>query len=309
MTCILSYNILIGGTNRVEYLMKIIRSVGANVVGLVEAIDEQVIKDLATQLGMQYCLSGHTRDKSGGQGAVLSHFPIIDVKIHTNAIITKQPLLEVCVEEIDGQQLTVFVTHLTADFSSGWIANQVRRREIQEVLRIMAFHRGTKHILMGDFNCLAPGDRLQGSSFLSYITNLDLYYQLQPDISIQAPDLDFVTPSALCFVKPFLAVVPKSKLLSALLDSVDAFYAPRGGIDLLIQAGYIDCFRYLHPDKPGFTWPAPIPSGRIDFIFASPELEKTLNTADVIIEGEGIYACQASDHLPLFAAFSHALAE
>lgn len=119
MTRILSYNILAGGTHRIEQLTRIIRSSSSDVVGLVEAKDERVVKELAERLGMQYCLSG----RANGQAAVLSRLPICNVKIHTNAIITKQPLLEVCVEESEGQSLTVFVTHLTADFRKVWVAN------------------------------------------------------------------------------------------------------------------------------------------------------------------------------------------
>ena len=303
MTRILSYNILIGGTHRIEQLSRIIRSSRSDVVGLVEAIDEQVVKELAEHLGMQYRLSGRASNKEGWQGAVLSRLPILDMKIHTNACITKQPLLEVCVEEIDGQPLTVFVTHLTADFGKVWAANKARRREIQELLRIMKSCRGTKHVLMGDFNSLAPGERLKGSAFIRYVAAPDFYHQLKPDPTIQAPDLDFVMPPALRFMKPLLKLVPKSKLFSTMLDAVDACYAPRGGIDLLSQSRYVDCFRSLYPDTKGYTWPAPIPAGRVDFIFASPELAQQLTAAGVIVEGEGIAASQASDHLPIFAEF------
>ena len=309
MTRVLSYNILVGGTHRVEQLIRIIRASKSDVVGLIEAIDEQAVKELAEHLGMQYRLSGRANDEEGWQGAILSRLPILDTKIHIGTILTKQPLLEVCVEETPGQLLTVFVTHLTADFGKGWKANKARRCEVKELLRIMQSCQGTKHVLMGDFNSLAPGERLKGSSFLRYVSEPELYYQLKPDASIQAPNLDFVVPRALHIVKPLLALIPKSKFFSALLDSADAFYAPRGGIDLLNQAGYVDCFRVLHSNKQGFTWPAPIPSGRVDFIFASPELASQLQVADVIVEGEGIFASQASDHLPIFADFCLPVAE
>ncbi len=309
MTRVLSYNILVGGTHRVEQLIKMISANKPSVIGLIEAIDEQIVKKLAEHLGMQYRLSGRAKDEEGWQGAVLSHLPILATKLHTSTILTKQPLLEVCVEESPGQLLTVFVTHLTADFGKGWKANIARRREVRELLRIMQSCRGTKHLLMGDFNSLAPGEHLKGSSFLRYVSEPELYYQLKPDASIQAPNLDFVVPRALRVVKPLLTLIPKSKLLSSLLDSADTFYAPRGGIDLLNRAGYVDCFRALHSNKQGFTWPAPIPSGRVDFIFASSELAPQLIAADVIEEGEGILACQASDHLPIFADFCVPVAE
>lgn len=306
MTRVISYNILGGGTHRVKELGALLQSSRPDIVGLIEAVDEQVVRELATDLGMQYCLSGRGADEEGLQVAVLSHLPLLAVKRHRNTILAKQPLLEVRVEEKHGEWLTVFVTHLTADFAKRGTASKARRQEIQEILRILGHHRGTRHLLMGDFNSLAPRERLKGSFFLQYATKPDLYYQLKPDPSLKAPDLDFVVPSAFHFINPLLKLVPESKVLSVLLDGVDAFYAPSGGIELLQKAGYVDCFRSLYPDQQGFTWPAPLPAGRVDFIFASPELAQGLLAAKVVLEGEGISATQASDHLPVFAEFGTA---
>ena len=38
---------------------------------------------------------------------------------------------------------------------------------------------------------------------------------------------------------------------------------------LVLGAGYVDCFRKLHPPEDGFTLPAPNPSVRLDYVFAS----------------------------------------
>jgi endonuclease/exonuclease/phosphatase family metal-dependent hydrolase len=305
MTRALSYNILVGGKHRVDSLISIIKFCQPDVVGLIEAIDENVVEQLANNLDMEYRLSGRAKDEEGWQGAVLSRFPIISTRIHSNTIITKQPLLEVCIEEHDGQPLTIFVTHLTADFSRFWIANYKRRREVQELLRIMESKQGTKHLLMGDFNSIAPGERLQGSSFLQYVTDPGLYYQLKPDPSIKAPDLNFVLPSALRVVKPLLEMVPRRKTLSTILDASSFLYAPRGGFRLLNKAGYVDCFRAMNPDKEGFTWPAPMPAGRVDFIFASSELAPYLSASGVLTEDDEGSIREGSDHLPIFAEFSY----
>jgi len=65
----------------------------------------------------------------------------------------------------------------------------------------------------------------------------------------------------------------------------------------------VDCFRLLNPGEAGFTWPAPLPAGRVDFIFASPELARTLSASAVVTEGDGVFASQTSDHLPILAEF------
>jgi endonuclease/exonuclease/phosphatase family metal-dependent hydrolase len=304
MVRVLSYNILIGGIHRVDPLTKIIGGHNPDIVGLVEAIDEHVVEELAHNLGMEYRLSGRAEDEEGWQGAILSRLPIIYARIHSSKIITKQPLLEICVEEHDGSPLIVFITHLTAAFSQLWIANHKRRLEVREILSIMKQKRGTKHLLMGDFNSIAPGEQLKGSFFLRYTTDPSLYYQLKPDPTIQAPDLDFVLPRALRSIKPLLELIPRSKILCTMIDGLSFLYAPRGGFDLLNKAGYVDCYRATNAGQKGFTWPVPLPSGRVDFIFASPELAPLLSSSSVVTENDDISVREGSDHLPLVAEFS-----
>src|SRR6266849_3848253 len=105
MTRVLSYNILIGGTGRVDLLKRIIKSKQPDVVGLVEAIDEEVVKTLAENLGMQYRLSGRAQDREGWQAAILSHLPIKQTRIHTSKVLIKQHLLELGLQEANGHEL------------------------------------------------------------------------------------------------------------------------------------------------------------------------------------------------------------
>jgi len=300
---VISYNILVGGTHRIEPLARLLQSRQPDIVGLVEASDEQVVAELAQQLEMSYRLSGRAKDKEGQQAALLTRFPILSTKTYTTAIVTKQPLLEVCLEEPDGNLLTVFVAHQTADFSKVWRSYGKRRCEVREFLRLMGPQRGSPHLLMGDFNSVAPWDRVRGSVLLRYMTDPRLYYHLIASGSQGLPSLNYVLPRLTRFLKPVLRFIPKSSLLGAILDRLDVFYAPRGGIDLLLKAGYVDCFRALHPYEPGCTWPSALPAGRIDFIFASPELAHRLTASEVIGGSEGVAGDQASDHLPVFAAF------
>lgn len=74
----------------------------------------------------------------------------------------------------------------------------------------------------------------------------------------------------------------------------------RRPIGLLLEAGYVDCYRTLHPRTPGFTYPAASPWLRIDYAFASPELAVHLAASDVVTDAE---AQQASDHLPVWVTF------
>jgi len=303
MTRVLSYNILAGGTRRVDRLYAMLKASHADVIGLVEACDEGVVAELARRLGMEYRLSGRIKGQALEQGALLSRLPMLVTRTYRSAVLSKQPLLEVCVEEPDGQPLTVFLAHLTASFSKGWSASLKRRREVAEILHILEAHKGTNHLLMGDFNTIAPGERVRGSRFLRYMVDPDLYYHLVPGAGRGLPSLSYVVPRPLRFLTPLLTAAPRSKALSALFDTVDPLYAPRGGLDLLNKAGYVDCFRALHPCELGCTWPSALPAGRIDYIFASIELAGRLAACAVQMCGCDVSGADASDHLPISAEF------
>ncbi len=315
MTRILSYNILAGGyslraggARRTEQIVTMIRSTQPDVVGVVEAIHPQmtkkplVIEDIAEQLEMQLITANRPKHMHDYQTALLTRLPVLDTQIHMREGITK-PLLEVCVEEADGERLTVFVTHLAAAFYRGWAGNHIRKREVREILNIMAAKRGTPHLLMGDFNSIAPGDRLQASALLDYIVKLDNTRQAYVHDGDGNPYLNFVVPPQLRILNPLLRQVPRSKLLSTLFDAAATLYAPHGSIRLLLEAGYQDCFRLLNPGQQSFTCPSAAPAGRIDYIFASPELAARLANSSVLTGAEGVRGEEASDHLPVFAEF------
>jgi endonuclease/exonuclease/phosphatase family metal-dependent hydrolase len=303
MTRILSYNILAGGKRRVDQLTKIISSAHPDIVGLVEANSLRAVEDLANRLGMQYRISGSPTQSQDWQTALLSHLPIVETHIHFRPDILTKPVLEVCIEEEDGRKLTVFVTHLAAAFYKGRGGDGFRCREVQEILRIMTSKRGTPHLLMGDFNAIAPGDRLKASVLVRYLAEMDLRHSKNPHTAVGHPNLDFVVPEPLRFLNPLLRVIPRSRALCALFDQAGSLYAPRGSIGMLRKAGYIDCFRYTNPHDPGFTCPAAAPAGRIDYIFASPEIAGRLSRCCVVMEGNGLRGDEASDHLPIVAEF------
>ena len=264
MTRILSYNILVGATRRVNQLTSMLCPAQADIIGLVEANDPHVVDTLAERLGMEAVMSARGQHSQDWQVALLTRLPIIYSKTHTHAGLLGKPVLEVCVEEENGRELTVFVTHLSAAFSKRRAGDNIRRREVQEVLHIMAHKQGTPHVLLGDFNSLAPGDMFQASNLLRYLVNIDKYYRKSPASVEGHPYLNFVVPPALRIFNPLLRIIPRIKLLTSMFDCVASVYAPRGTISLLRGAGYVDCFRRANPGVSGFTCPAAAPAGRID---------------------------------------------
>lgn len=319
MTRIVSYNILAGGYSpqengikRTKQISAIIRSAQPELVGIVEAThpqlrqESQVVEEIAKELNMQLIMGGPIAHTGDYQTALLTSLPIVYTKIHPRPGLLNRPLLEVCVEERNGQQLTVFVTHLHAAFYKGWAGNGLREREVEEILRITAPLREQRkpHLIMGDFNSLAPGDSFKASHLLRYLVDLDKKrQQLQLRVSDGNPGLNSVVPSRLHFLSPLLRIIPDYTLLCTLFDAMAAFYAPRGSIRKLLDASYVDCFRRMNPRSWGFTCPAAAPAGRIDFIFADPLLARRLEICHEISEGDGVAGNQASDHLAVAAEF------
>lgn len=75
---------------------------------------------------------------------------------------------------------------------------------------------------------------------------------------------------------------------------------PRPVLQQLVDAGYVDCFRMLHPGRLGYTYPADAPWLRLDYIFASPRIAPWLRACEVV---GGAATARASDHLPIWAVF------
>ncbi len=302
MTRILSYNILVGGTRRIDFIERMIRTVNPDVVGLVEAINPEVVKELARRLGMEYRTNASPDGSWRSSIALLSRLPILRSAVHTGGGVISRPLLEVGLEEESGEKLTVFVNHLTASFSVGRGGDGLRRKEVQEILHVLrATHE--PHVLMGDFNALAPGDRLKASRLLRYLIEVDRRWKKRTPEHFGHPSLDGVVPPQLRLFNPLLRLIPRNRVLSALFDEAGALYAPRASIGLLRAAGYVDCFRYQNPRAWGFTCPAANPAGRIDYLFANPALATRLTACKVVEGNDEVCGKDASDHLPIMADF------
>jgi exodeoxyribonuclease III len=71
-------------------------------------------------------------------------------------------------------------------------------------------------------------------------------------------------------------------------------------IQTVIDAGYCDAFRILHPDDPGMTMPTWDPHVRLDYVFVPQAFRDRLMACEVVDDGD---VAAASDHFPVVADF------
>ena len=163
----LTYNIREGGTGRVDQLAEVIKAANADFVALQEARDPVIVERIATLAG--FAAFGSRRMHSTG---FLSRIPVLDFAWR-HPRRTRHALLEVSLA--DGMP-RVFVLHLRAWFSR-W-SEQQRARELRGLLEgirqqlLREENAFAFHVLAGDFNALAPGERFDPSPMPAWIRGM-----------------------------------------------------------------------------------------------------------------------------------------
>ena len=164
---LLTYNIREGGVGRAEEIAEVIKAANPDVVALQEARVPEVVERIAKIAGFDYFGS-----KLSHSTGFLSRLPVIDHQWR-HPPRTRHAVLEVVL----GDSLPrLFVLHLRAWFSN-WTERQ-RARELRGLLdgiqeqlikeqRAFAFH-----VLAGDFNALAPGEKLDPSPMPRWIRGM-----------------------------------------------------------------------------------------------------------------------------------------
>ena len=146
---LLSYNIRQGGTGREAALAAVIRAAHPDVVVLQEATRPRVIEQLARDTGLAYWGA-----RRGDSLAYLSRQPLDHVewrkpRVSRHAFIQIVPA---------GAAWRIVGVHLSA-VHAAW-TEQRRKYELRALLLTIQQHQHGPHVLVGDFNTLAPGELL-----------------------------------------------------------------------------------------------------------------------------------------------------
>jgi exodeoxyribonuclease-3 len=144
---LLSYNIRFGGLGRENLLAEVIRESAADLAVLQEATEPKVVERLARATGMNFW--------AARPGYSVGFISRIEVSGHEWHPLPRgnRAFLEIT---LAGTAIRVFGIHLSA-VHSNWTERR-RVRELRVLLETIKQHQKGFHVLMGDFNTLAPGE-------------------------------------------------------------------------------------------------------------------------------------------------------
>ena len=240
---LLSYNIRFGGRGRESRLADVIRGVAPDIVVFQEASDPRVIEGLAEATSMPVWAARRAHS--------IGYISRVEIAHHEwhYPVGARHSFMEIV---LAGSESRIFGLHLSARFSK-W-SERRRAREIQALLKGIERHQQGFHVLVGDFNTLAPGELLDVRRMPAWIRAL---------IWISGRDIQ------------------------------------RETIQIMLDANYLDGYRFLYPEDKGYTFPTWDPHLRLDYVFLPATFSKRLTACQVIKEHEN--TLQASDHFPLLA--------
>ncbi len=264
---VLTYNLYFGGTDRVDAIHAVLANVDADVIAFTEADDRGAVETLAERLNMRHVWARGSGDR---HIATLSRFPITEWRIYNKPPLTQAVLetkLVIAPPSPDGNSrqgrgvggvgsITVYNVHLLPYLL---LPFEIRRwQAVGKLLEVIRTQQPGPHLIMGDLNAIAPGDRVRQHKNPARMRGVMM----------------------LQFRLIFRLAIPR-----------------------LLKAGYMDCFRAVHPNDDGFTWMPGNPTTRYDYIMVDSTLASSLRACRVVEEDEIEAVTTASDHFPLLAEF------
>jgi endonuclease/exonuclease/phosphatase family metal-dependent hydrolase len=237
---LLSYNIRHGGVGREHAIAGVIRDLAPDLVVLQEARRPDVVERLARDTGM-----AQWGARQGQSLGFLSREPVRHVAWYKPRI-SRHAFIEVVPA---AGEWRVFGLHLSA-VHAAWTERR-RTFELRALLGAIAQHQHGPHVLVGDFNTVAPGEWLETRK---------LPPRLRALVWLSGGRIRWRT------------------------------------IQTVIDAGYRDAFRALHPGVVGNTFPTWDTHVRLDYLFVP---SRFLSKVTVCAVGALPLAREASDHYPL----------
>jgi exodeoxyribonuclease-3 len=147
---VLTYNIRHGGRGREDALSRVIRACDPDLVIFQEATRPAVIEDLARRASMTQWAAQPRLSLGFMSRRRVRHFAWHRPRLSRHAFLEVLPT---------GADVTVVGVHLSA-VHAAWTERR-RGMELRALLRTLQQRERGFHVLMGDFNTLAPGELLE----------------------------------------------------------------------------------------------------------------------------------------------------
>jgi exodeoxyribonuclease-3 len=146
---LLSYNVRYGGGGREPQLATVIKDADPDLVVLQEATDPRVVERLSAETGL--------KTWAAHQGRSVAYLSRVEVRRHEwhRPRGSRRHFMEI---ELESPNLVVFGIHLSA-VHSFWTESR-RVRELRSLLAWVETRGQGFHVMVGDFNTLAPGELL-----------------------------------------------------------------------------------------------------------------------------------------------------
>lgn len=149
----LAYNIGGGHAHQCEALYAVLAEAQPDLAALTEANDLAVIKNLAERLGLTYVWE---RGSGTNHVATLSRHPLVESRIHRTPPLT-QAALETKVET-PVARISIYNVHFLPYLL---LPFEIRRwQAVGKLLGLIRQRPPGPHLIMGDLNAIAPGDRV-----------------------------------------------------------------------------------------------------------------------------------------------------
>ena len=149
MLRLMSYNIRFGGVGREERIAEVIRHIDPDIVVLQEATRTDIVERLSVLTGLKRHAS-----RRNFSVAFLSRVEVESYEWYCPPDL-RRAYMEI---KLAGRDLRIFGAHLRATHSN--LTERQRMREVRALLENIKKYREGFHVLVGDFNTLAPGELL-----------------------------------------------------------------------------------------------------------------------------------------------------
>lgn len=322
-----TYNILWGGTEREAWISDVLSRIDADVVALQEVCNLQFAAELAERLGMQALIGEPSDPLPACHIAILTRKPVVrwQNRQHVGQMLRSHLRCEIETGWAGMPVIGVHCVHLAARFQERNKGEARRMRELTAVLDGIAEEPPQPHLVIGDFNSLAPGDEAAATSFFRTFNELRRLGLLVPQRDgtlapsprsdenaeqVDAawrqagidPTLRQGIPSLPRIVGPLTANIP----INVSIDRFLSRFIERWTVERMLRHGYVDAFRRVHPRAHGRTVATWSPAVRIDYVFATPDLAERVVACEVV--GDRRWpdpdVLRASDHFPVVADFA-----